>query len=268
MSTILQKIIESKRSEVDERRSLYPVKLLERSIYFETKPLSLKKYLLRSDLNGIIAEFKRKSPSKGIINEFADVQSVTLGYMQAGASALSVLTDTTFFGGSNKDLTEARRFNYCPILRKDFIIDEYQVIEAKSIGADAILLIAQILTRHEIDKLGRLAYTMGMEVLLEVHDEEDLDKMPDFEVIAGVNNRNLKTMTTSLENSLKMAEKLPPSHLKVAESGISSASDIKLLKDAGYNGFLIGEFFMQHARPHQACRKMISELHKSTSHES
>ncbi|MBK9290507.1 MAG: indole-3-glycerol phosphate synthase TrpC [Bacteroidetes bacterium] len=260
MTNILQKIAETKRAEVDERRSLYPVKLLERSIYFETRPLSLKKYLLRDDLHGIIAEFKRKSPSKGMINEFADIQRVTLGYMQAGASALSVLTDSTYFGGSNKDLTEARRFNFCPILRKDFIIDEYQVIEAKSIGADAILLIAALLSKEEIAKLGSLAASLGLEILLEIHEEEELEKLPDFEVIVGVNNRNLKSMTTHVETSFRLASLLPAEQVKVAESGISNASQIVALRQAGYRGFLIGEYFMQHTRPHNACRKLISEL--------
>lgn len=263
MKNILETILESKRAEVDERRSLYPVKLLERSIYFETKPLSLKKYLRRGDLEGIIAEFKRKSPSRGMINEFADVQKVTLGYMQAGASALSVLTDTTYFGGSNKDLTEARRFNFCPILRKDFIIDEYQVIEAKSIGADAILLIASALSQGQIKMLSSLARSLGMEVLLEIHEEEELDKIPDDEAIVGINNRNLKTMTTSLETSFTLAGKLDKSRVLVSESGISSAGDILALRKAGFHGFLIGEFFMHHTRPQYACRKLINELRKN-----
>ncbi|HMM10766.1 MAG TPA: indole-3-glycerol phosphate synthase TrpC [Bacteroidales bacterium] len=262
MNNILQQIVEQKLAEVDEQRGLYPIKLLERSIYFETRPLSLKKYLLRQDLQGIIAEFKRRSPSKGMINEFADVQRVTLGYMQAGASALSVLTDPTFFGGSNKDLTEARRFNFCPVLRKDFIIDEYQVIEAKSIGADAVLLIAAILTRDEIKALGRLALSLGMEVVLEVHDESELDKLPDFEVITGINNRDLKTMITDLNTSFKLAGHLPGNQLKVSESGITSADDILRLRQAGYQGFLIGEYFMQHSSPQHACRKLVNELRK------
>ncbi len=262
MKNILESIVVNKRAEVDERRSLYPVKLLERSIYFETKPLSLKRYLMREDMQGIIAEFKRKSPSRGMINEFADVQRVTLGYMQAGASALSVLTDASFFGGSTNDLTVARRFNFCPILRKDFIIDEYQIIEAKSIGADAILLIASVLSNQEIESFATLAYSLGMEILLEVHDEVELDKIPDIEVIVGVNNRNLKSMTTSLKTAFDLATKLPEAQLKVAESGITSATDIVALRQAGYKGFLIGKHFMQHTRPQHACRKLIGELRR------
>src|ERR1700751_649082 len=160
---ILQKINDHKKKEVEERKSLFPVKLLEKTIYFNSVPVSMKKYLLRDDLTGIIAEFKRKSPSKGFINKYAEVERTTIGYMQAGASALSVLTDTEFFGGRSSDLTTARKFNFCPILRKDFIIDEYQITEPKSIGADVILLIAAILTKEQIKNFTRLALSLGME---------------------------------------------------------------------------------------------------------
>src|ERR1700722_10381942 len=154
---ILEKIAEFKIKEVDEKRSLYPVKLLGRSIYFKTKPVSLRSYLLEKNKSGVIAEFKRKSPSKGVINAYAPVGPTTIGYMQAGASALSVLTDKEFFGGSNADLSEARKYNYCPILRKDFIVDEYQITEAKSIGADAILLIGAILAKEKVKQLAAFA---------------------------------------------------------------------------------------------------------------
>src|SRR6187549_2619245 len=163
---ILDQIIEHKRKEVEERKSLYPAKLLEKSIYFGTQPVSMKKYIQRKDLTGIIAEFKRKSPSKGIINAHASVERTSIGYMQAGASALSVLTDKNFFGGSNEDLTIARKFNFCPIIRKDFTIDEYQIVEAKSIGADAILLIAAVLEPEDSKKLTAVAHALGLEVLL------------------------------------------------------------------------------------------------------
>ena len=135
---ILEKIVEQKKKEMAERKSLYPVKLLEQSIFFASPTVSLKKYVQRKDLSGIIAELKRKSPSKGAINPYVSIERTSIGYMQAGASALSILTDKEFFGGSNEDLMVARKFNYCPILRKDFTIDEYQIVEAKSIGADAI----------------------------------------------------------------------------------------------------------------------------------
>src|SRR6476619_6203205 len=172
MSTILDTIIAHNRQEIASRRELVPVQLLETSLYFKSQPLSLRKYLLREGGSGLIAEFKRKSPSKGWINQYAPVERTTLGYMQAGAAALSILADAEFFGGKNEDLTTARRFNFCPILRKDFVVDEYQILEAKSIGADAVLLIAAVLTPQEIDSLGRLARSLGLEVLLEVHDGE------------------------------------------------------------------------------------------------
>lgn len=260
MKSILEKIVAAKKAEVEERKSLYPEKLLKRSLFFETKSVSLRQYLLRTDLHGIIAEFKRKSPSKGMINEFAQVETTTLGYMQAGASALSVLTDNQFFGGSNEDLSKARKFNFCPILRKDFIIDPYQLIEAKSIGADAILLIAAILKKSEIESLGKQALELGLEVLLELHDVEEIEKIPDFEVIIGVNNRNLKTMTTTIETALLMSKKLPVANLKVAESGITDASVLCSLKQNGYQGFLIGEQFMKHRRPELGCKKMIEAI--------
>src|SRR5688572_6383691 len=171
---ILDEIVKHKEKEVSEAKALYPVKLLEQSIFFSSPTVSLKKYIQRPDKTGIIAEFKRKSPSKGVINAHASVERTTIGYMQAGASALSVITDKNFFGGSNDDLKLVRKYNFCPILRKDFTIDEYQIIEAKSIGADAILLIAAVLSSDQINKLTGFAHSLGLEVLLEVHDEEEL----------------------------------------------------------------------------------------------
>lgn len=257
---ILETIIEHKRKEVDEQKSLYPVKLLERSIYFNTRPVSLKKYLLLPDKSGIIAEFKRKSPSKGNINPYSSIEKTTIGYMQAGASALSVLTDAKFFGGSNKDLSEARNYNYCPILRKDFIIDEYQVIESKSVGADVILLIAAVLSKDEIKKLSTLASSLGMEVLLEIHDETEVKKI-DFSIQhIGINNRNLKTFEVNVEQSVKIAEKLPKNVLKISESGISNPETVLKLKQHGFNGFLIGEHFMKESRPDKAAKKFIQQL--------
>lgn len=260
MNTILDRIISTKRTELDERKSLYPIKLLEKSIYFKTLPLSLKKYICRPDLTGIIAEFKRQSPSRGAINPYAPVERTTIGYMQAGASALSVLTDESFFGGKNQDLITSRKYNYCPILRKDFIIDEYQVIEAKSIGADAILLIASALSKAEIRRFGELAMTLGMEVLLEIHHEHELDKICDDRFLAGVNNRNLQQMETQVETAFELAKKLPAGMVKVAESGLKDPQTVVQLKAAGYEGFLIGEHFMQQARPEIACRKFIQEV--------
>jgi indole-3-glycerol phosphate synthase len=258
---ILDKIIAQKRLEVAERKELYPVRLLEKSLYFDSTPVSMRKYIQRPDLSGIIAEFKRKSPSKGIIHAHAPVERTTIGYMQAGASALSVLTDKPFFGGSNEDLTLARRFNFCPIIRKDFTIDEYQVLEAKSIGADAILLIAAVLTATESKTLAALAHSLGMEVLLEVHDEAELQA--NLEVGAdmiGVNNRNLKTFEVSIEISKRLAPLIPASVVKISESGISSPETIRILREVGYEGFLMGESFMKHSRPEKAALEFIEQL--------
>jgi len=257
---ILQEITAFKRKEVEERRSLFPVKLLEKSIYFNSTPVSLKKYLERSDLSGIIAEFKRKSPSKGFINKYADVERTTIGYMQAGASALSVLTDTNYFGGKAEDLNTARKYNFCPILRKDFTVDEYQVIEAKSMGADVILLIAAILSKEQIKTYSALAQDLGLEVLLEIHGEEELEKVAPGIQIVGINNRNLKTMEVSLKTSLDLVSKLPSQVIKVSESGISKAEQLVQLREAGFKGFLMGEFFMKHSRPELACAEFIKGL--------
>jgi indole-3-glycerol phosphate synthase len=261
MSTILGKILEQKAKEVAERRELYPVKLLEKSLYFSSAPVSLRSYLRRADLSGIIAEIKRRSPSKGDINRHISVESLSLGYMQAGASALSVLTDEKFFGGSLDDLRTARRFNFCPILRKDFVIDEYQVIEAKSAGADAVLLIAAALSPASTRELGALAQSLGMEVLLEVHSEAELKThvCPEASLI-GVNNRDLTDFTVDVSLSERLAPMIPAEFGKVTESGISDAATMLRLKSAGFEGFLIGEAFMRHSQPQAACRKLVSEL--------
>ncbi len=258
---ILDKIVAHKRTEVAGRKSLYPVKLLEQSIYFATQPVSLKKYIQRKDKSGIIAEIKRKSPSKGVINPHVSVERTSIGYMQAGASALSVLTDKEFFGGSNDDLTLARKYNFCPILRKDFTIDEYQIVEAKSIGADAILLIAAALEPERLKQLADFAHSFSLEVLLEVHNDEELQANLDAGAdLIGVNNRNLKTFELSIEISKALAERIPKEAVKVSESGIESVATILELKKFGYEGFLMGQNFMQHSRPEEACREFIDEL--------
>jgi len=257
---ILDRIVAHKRKELAERKALYPVKLLERSLYFETPVVSMKKYMLREDKLGIIAEFKRRSPSKGAINPYAQVEKVSIGYMQAGASALSVLTDEHFFGGSNADLTEARKFNYCPILRKDFTIDEYQLFEAKSIGADAILLIAECLEADELRRLARRARELGLEVLMEVHSADQLRKYNEYVDLVGVNNRNLKTFTVSIQASLELFDAIPEEAVKVSESGISDPNAIVELRRMGYQGFLIGEHFMTNADPGKACDGFIRRV--------
>jgi len=258
---ILEEIIQYKRIEVAERKSLYPVKLLEQSIYFQSPVVSLKKYVQREDKSGIIAEIKRKSPSKGDINPYVSVERTSIGYMQAGASALSILTDKKFFGGSSEDLTVARKFNFCPILRKDFIVDEYQIIEAKSIGADAILLIAAALDPTEISVLARFARSLQLEILMEVHNKKELQDNLEAEVdLIGVNNRDLKSFVMDINISKQLAEFIPDSVVKVSESGIENTDTIIELKKYGYQGFLMGQNFMQHNRPEVACREFIDEL--------
>jgi len=259
--TILENILAFKQKEVAERKSLFPLKLLEQSIYFPGATVSMKKYIMREDKEGIIAEIKRRSPSKGIINPHFSVEEASIGFMQAGASGLSVLTDQEFFGGKNEDLTDARKYNFCPILRKDFIIDEYQIVEAKSIGADVILLIAAALEPNKLESLAEFAQTLELEVLLEVHDKEEVRKYAGKNIdIIGVNNRDLKTFETKLEVSARLSEYIPHEFVKISESGIYKPEDVFELRNYGYQGFLIGENFMRYSRPWEACSKFIHAL--------
>ncbi|HSK72428.1 MAG TPA: indole-3-glycerol phosphate synthase TrpC, partial [Pyrinomonadaceae bacterium] len=214
----------------------------------------------RADKVGIIAEIKRKSPSKGVLNEFISIEKLSIGYMQAGANALSVLTDAEFFGGSNEDLITARKFNYCPILRKDFIVDEYQIIESRSIGADAVLLIAGVLNEGEIKQFAAFSASLGLEVLLEIHALEELPADLENISVVGVNNRNLQDFTTDVNCSFEIAAGLPNKITKISESGISDAATILELKKAGFQGFLIGEAFMRNSRPEAACAEFIRKI--------
>lgn len=257
---MLTRIIAHKRKEVEQRKALYPVALLKRSIFFETPVVSLSAYLRREDRLGIIAEFKRRSPSKGVINAYADVEQVTIGYMQAGASALSVLTDENFFSGRNEDLSTARKFNYCPILRKDFTISEYQIVEARSIGADAILLIAAALQPYETKRLAAFARSLGLEVLLELHHESELGHLNEHINVVGINNRNLADFSVNTNTSLDLLPRLPKEMVSISESGLRDTTTVAELKLAGFDGFLIGEGFMEHARPELACRQFIKAV--------
>lgn len=266
--SILQTIIDKKRAQVQHDESLYPIKLLESSIYFESPCVSLSQYVKREDKSGIIAEFKRKSPSKGGINMYASPEKVSIGYMQAGASAISVLTDKEFFGGSNEDVKVVRDFNYCPILRKEFIVSEYQIIEAKSIGADAILLIASVLSEKEIQRFTNLAKELGLEILFEVHDEAEILKFDERIDLIGVNNRNLNTFRTDYNYSKEIYDKLPSSAVKISESGINDPLVVKELMEFGYDGFLIGEHFMASGDPGAQCQKFIKELKTSVTQNS
>ena len=257
---ILDKIVVDKRKEVDLRQSIIPLNQLEHSVLFERKTNSLAKSL-RASNSGIIAEHKRRSPSKSVINQSLNVQDVASGYENAGVCGMSVLTDTKYFGGSLDDFLLARASCNLPLLRKEFIIDEYQILEAKAYGADVILLIATILSREEIKQFSELAKSLNLDVLLEVHNEEELQKsiMPSLDML-GVNNRNLKTFEVSLETSKQLSQQIPNDFVKVSESGISSVDAIKELQPYGYKGFLIGENFMKTDNPGQSAKEFIKAL--------
>lgn len=257
---ILDKIAAHKRKEVEIRKEEVPIDMLALLPQFERTCLSMSENLKHSK-TGIITEFKRRSPSLPKINLEADVKEVTAGYEKAGASAISVLTDEEFFGGSIDDLMRARKTVQLPLLRKDFVIDEYQVYEAKAIGADAILLIAAILDPKEIQRFSKLAKKLGLEVLLEVHNLDELKRsiMPGIDMV-GVNNRNLKTFEVDLENSKKLADQIPSEFVKVSESGISETGSIKELQKFGFQGFLIGGSFMATDDPAKSASLFIEEL--------
>lgn len=258
---ILDTIVARKKEEVAEAKKLKSIADLEQSVAFGRQTYGLRDFLVDPTKTGIIAEFKRKSPSKGIINDKVSVEEVTTGYAAAGASALSVLTDKDFFMGHEDDLIAARKVNQIPVLRKDFMVDEYQIIEAKSIGADIILLIAACLTQQEIKDFAKLAKSLGLSTLLEVHGQEELDySINEYIDVVGVNNRNLKDFTVSIDTSLKLAETIPAEFLKISESAISNPETIKVLKKAGFNGFLIGENFMKTENPGKAMAEFISQL--------
>ncbi|KGL61429.1 MULTISPECIES: indole-3-glycerol phosphate synthase TrpC [unclassified Polaribacter] len=260
--TILDKIIAFKKKEIAKIKADVPVKKLVESPLFKREVISLKKSLLEVGSTGIIAEFKRQSPSKGIINDTATIAEVTNGYLDANIAAQSILTDTSFFGGTMADLMEARIINQQkPILRKDFIVDGFQIVEAKAIGADVILLIASCLTSEELKNYGNLATDLGMEVLYEVHSQQDLDKINDLDnKIIGINNRNLKTFKVDLDNSIKLADQIPDTSVKISESGISDPRIIMGLKEYGFQGFLIGENFMKEENPGEACQNFINHI--------
>ncbi|WP_282164375.1 indole-3-glycerol phosphate synthase TrpC [Cellulophaga baltica] len=257
---ILDKIVIDKRKEVILRKSLIPIKQLEQSVLFDRPENSLA-IALRNSASGIIAEHKRRSPSKSEINQSLNVQDVATGYEDAGVCGMSVLTDAKYFGGSLDDLLIARAATKFPLLRKEFIIDEYQLLEAKAYGADVILLIAAVLSKEEIKNLSEFAKSLKLNVLLEVHNEEELQKsiMPSLDML-GVNNRNLKTFDVSLETSKALSSLIPDDFVKVSESGISSIAAIQDLKNYGYQGFLIGENFMKTDAPGTHAKKFIEQL--------
>ena len=257
--TILDKIVADKRLEVAARREAVSFDHLKNMATGLPKGLSLKK-ALETSATGIISEFKRKSPSKGYIHPNADAASVVSAYQAGGCTGVSVLTDEIYFGGTLSDFRNARQVLGCPMLRKDFMIDPFQVYEAKILGTDVILLIASALTMDEAYDLGELAHELGMEVLLEVHNEAELDYISRFTDMVGVNNRNLSTFVTDVQVSFDLADKIPAEFTKISESGLSETATVKKLREAGYKGFLMGENFMKHGDPGAALSSFILAL--------
>ncbi|WP_277638347.1 indole-3-glycerol phosphate synthase TrpC [Bacteroides graminisolvens] len=259
MKDILSEIIANKRFEVDLQKQSISLEQLQNSLETTVKQRSLKE-ALKSSSSGVIAEFKRRSPSKGWINRKAQAEDIVPGYANAGASAVSILTDEKFFGGNLKDIKDARPLIDIPILRKDFIVDEYQLYQAKIIGADAVLLIAAALKKEELHALAAKAHELGLEVLLEIHSVEELKYINANMDVIGINNRNLGTFFTDVENSFRLAEQLPSDAVLVSESGISDPATVKRLQKAGFKGFLIGENFMKTDNPELALKSFIEDL--------
>jgi indole-3-glycerol phosphate synthase len=258
---ILEQIIARKKEEVALQKALVAESVLKQMPFYKAPALSMASYLTMPGKTGIIAEFKRKSPSKGIINNNATVEAVTAGYAVHGASGLSVLTDADFFGGFLQDLTAAT-VHETPILRKDFMIDPYQIIEAKAHGAEVILLIAACLSPLQVRELASVAKDTGLEVLLEIHTQAELDHICDSIDMVGINNRNLKTFEVDLAHSIALAKMLPAHLPKIAESGISDVATIIELKKEGFDGFLMGENFMKTVDPAAAFAAFVAELKK------
>jgi indole-3-glycerol phosphate synthase len=258
--SILKEIVANKQKEVSQRKSLTSLHELEAMPNFRKECHSFKDHLLNPEMLGIIAEFKRKSPSKGIINANANVKNVTVGYQAAGASAISVLTEIDYFNGSDIDLTEAKSVTSIPIIRKDFVVDIFQIAESKALGADAILLIAEVLEKEQLSEYLAYAHKIGLQALIEVHGESDLIKLPSAAQIVGINNRNLNTFDVNLNHSANMLSLLPMDVVKVAESGITSVEDYLTLKQIGFNAFLIGEFFMRNQDQGEACLNFTNAI--------
>ena len=257
---ILDKIVEDKKIEINKLLSNSSISKLENSHLFSRKCISLKESI-KNNNSGIICEFKRRSPSNQNINYISSLSDVVSGYEEAGAAGLSILTNKKYFDGDTQDIIDIRDISNLPILRKEFIISEYQVIEAKSIGSDAILLIASILSKEEIISYSSLAKSIGLEVLLEIHSEDELYKISGDDIdIVGVNNRNLDTLEIDLNNSIELYGKIPSKFVKISESGISKVESILKLKELGYNGFLIGEKFMKTNNPMESAYNFIKKI--------
>ncbi len=261
MSTILDKIIANRKEEVSRQKQLVPLTDVRSKIDLNSPRNSLSSQLLLKGTSGIIAEFKRRSPSKGIINDRVEPANITKGYAEGGASGLSVLTDNQYFGGSTTDFTNARNSNpTTPLLRKDFIVDEYQLFESRLLNADVILLIAAVLTKSEISRYTTIAHELGMEVLLELHAENELEKIDLFVDMIGINNRNLKDFKVDMDRSLRLLHQLPSEAVKISESGLNDPKTVDFLREQGFHGFLMGENFMKTEDPAATCANFISQL--------
>lgn len=257
---ILDKILETKRTEVAEAMAVKPFEAIyEKAKAIGRETLSFSGALRTSD-SGIVAEFKRRSPSKGFIKEGADVVDIVRGYSLGGATAISVLTDANYFGGALGDLAAAREVASVPLLRKDFIIDPYQICEARIAGADVILLIAAALTPPKCEELAAFASSLGLEVLLEIHNEAELGHMNRYVDVVGVNNRNLATFETDTAISYGLADAVPDTFVKISESGISSCNTVMGMRRVGFKGFLMGENFMKQSDPGTALVEFINGL--------
>lgn len=263
MSTILDTIIAVKRREVEKFKPLSSIERFERDGFFwQIRNRSLVQSLLLPGSTGIIAEFKRKSPSKGWFKtKELEVEPVVAAYNKS-AAGISVLTDDEFFGGDMDDLIQTKVVTDVPVLRKDFIIDKWQIAEAKAFGADVILLIAACLTPAEVKEFASYANSIGLESILEVHNEEELGHCCDEVSMVGVNNRNLKTFEVDINTSLQLIDKIPPGKPAIAESGISSVESIVTLRNAGFKGFLIGENFMKEEQPGKAFEEFVNNLNR------
>ena len=216
---------------------------------------------IKKSKSGIICEFKRKSPSNGNINYTSNISDVIKGYEKAGAVGVSILTNKKYFDGSISDINDVKTSIEIPILRKEFVISEYQIIEAKSIGSDSILLIASILSKEQIKNYSSLAKSLGLEVLLEIHSIDELNEVSKYDIdIIGVNNRNLDTLEIDIKNSIEIFKKIPGEFIKISESGISKVESIVKLNKVGYDGFLIGENFMKSSKPEESAYNFIKQV--------
>jgi len=257
---ILEKIADHQRHLVTAKKKTHPINELEKTVFFEKKCRSLSSFVSNEKGSGLIAEFKRASPSNKNINPSANSLEICPGYDLNGASALSVLTNEEFFSGRNSDIEIVSGAVKIPILRKEFIVDEYQIIESKAIGADAILLILSLLTKEEIKSFTQLAHKLGLEVLAEIHEKEDLVEVGLNANLLGVNSRSLKLMKILPDHHEKMFDELKIKKTLIAESGIKSAKKAYELHKVGYNGFLVGSLFMEQKDPINACKYFVRQL--------